>query len=526
MENVKSWKELTLREKIGQTVICLCETDKHIKMCGSIAEFAKKYPIGGIYNNGALVKGHLVDENPDFKKIIDQYNELLRVPLFATGDFPSYATKLGVKLPTQMALGATDDEELAYKAGEFTAENCIKSGLNWIFWPVCDLSASERMLTTIRAIGDKWDLNAKMIKQELRAMKDKNVISNLKHFPGTATTHYIDSHLAPADNDTPFEFWNNTYGNMYRELMKENPPTIMTGHYNFIDYQHDNVGEDYPPATLSYDITTKLLREELGFKGVVVTDALVMGGFAGVDATDNCIKSFLSGNDILLWPAYEYIDEMEKRILSGEIDEALLDAAVERIWNLKKEYGIIDNIEIKSDADKDFFKNIADSISKKSITLINNYNDMLPLNKEKIENVLIVAVTPSDEQFKALSLLKGEFEKYGCKARLERNIWKDDLEVISDDYDLIFFALCRTFHQPIGPLDFWGDEACSIWTSNCSDKTKTVVASFGTPYLYKYYKKSKISYINAYAFDYDTISSTVEALFGDIEFKGKSSVTL
>jgi beta-glucosidase-like glycosyl hydrolase len=164
-------------------------------MCGSIAKFAEKYPIGGIFNNGGLVKGLLVDENPDFKKIVDEYNKHLRVPLFATADFANYAKKFGLKLPSQMALGATDDEELAYKAGEFIANDCIKSGLNWILWPVCDLSVSEKLPTTVRAISDKWDLNAKLVNQEINAMRDKKIISTLKHFPG-CTEIDLDVHLA------------------------------------------------------------------------------------------------------------------------------------------------------------------------------------------------------------------------------------------------------------------------------------------------------------------------------------------
>lgn len=525
MKKVSSWRELSLREKIGQTVICLCETEKHIALCGSLEKFAEKYPIGGIFNNGGLVKGLLVDENPDFKKIVDKYNECLRVPLFATADFANYASKFGVKLPSQMAVGATDSEELAYKAGDFIANDSINSGINWIFWPVCDMSYSEKVPTTVRALSDNWELNARLVTQEIRAMRNKKVISTLKHFPGH-TEIELDVHLAPADNKTPLDLWWNTYGNMYKEIIKENPPALMTGHDNFIEYQTEMIDGEYPPATLSYELTTKLLREELGFKGVVVTDALCMGGFAGIKAVDNCVRSFLAGNDVLLWPAYEYIDEMERKILSGEIDEAVLDKSVERIWNLKKEFGIIDDEVQEAHKDEEFYKEIATSISHKSLTLINNYNNMLPLDKEKCKNVLIVAVTPSDVQFEALSKLKDNFEKYGCKADVVRNIWTDDLEKLSDKYDNIVFALCRTFHQPIGPMDFWGEEATSIWASNTSDKNKTMILNFGTPYMYKYYKKSGYTYVNTYAFDSSTVESVVKAVMGDIEFEGKSSVKL
>ena len=109
MEKVKSWKELTLREKIGQTVICLCETEKHVEMCGSIEKFLEKYPIGGIFNNGGIVKGLLTGSNPNIKNIAKEYNKHLRVPVILTADHGSFVSKSNIHLPPQMALGAAND---------------------------------------------------------------------------------------------------------------------------------------------------------------------------------------------------------------------------------------------------------------------------------------------------------------------------------------------------------------------------------------------------------------------------------
>jgi len=313
---------------------------------------------------------------------------------------------------------------------------------------------------------------------------------------------------------------------MYKELFEAGAPAIMTGHINLKNYQSENYNAVYPVATMSYELTTKLLREELGFKGVTVTDALVMGGFSGEGAVESCVKSFLAGNDVLLWPPYEYIDEMEKRILLKQIDESLLDAAVERIWNLKKEYGVLDENEIFSESDETFFKEIAEEISEKSLTLVSDENNLIPFNKNKVKNVYIVGVTPDDSQYEALCMLKKEFEKYGCNVTMRRNAWTSDIEDACKNHDLILFALCRTMHKPIGPLDFWGDEATSIWSSNCSDKKKTVIVSFGTPYLYRYYKNSKMTYANAYSSSPYFIKSLVKAMFGDIGFEGKTSVKL
>ncbi len=527
MKKVTSWKELTLREKIGQTVICLCETDKHIEMCGSVEKFLKKYPVGGIFNNGGIVKGLLTGSNPDIKNIIKKYNENLRVPLFLSADHGSFVGKLNLGLPPQMALGAANDEELAYKAGVFKAEDAKITGIHWLFWPVCDINMSNRSpVTDIRSVSDKYELVTKIVKAEVKAMEDCGIISTLKHYPGTPYNEYIDPHLASFDNETPLELWRNTYGKMYKELFEAGAPSIMIGHINLKEYQTANENGEYPVATLSYELTTKLLREELGFKGVTVTDALVMGGFSGTKAVENCIKCFLAGNDVLLWPSYEYIDEMEKRILSGEIDESILDAAVERIWNLKAKYGILDEVELKSDADEKLFFETVREISEKSLTLVSNENKLIPLDKNKIKNVYIVGVTPDDRQYNDMCLLKDEFEKYGCNVTMRRNAWTSDVEEAGDKNDLVLFALSRTMHSPIGPLDFWGEEATSIWASNCSDKDKTIVASFGTPYLYRYYKNAKISYINAYSSTPEVIKAFVRALFGEIGFEGKSSVEL
>jgi len=527
MEKVSSWKELTLREKIGQTVICFCEVDKHIEKFGSVEAFLERYPVGGLFNNGGLVKGLLTGANKDYRQIVERYNKHLRVPLFTAADQGTFAQLHGIGLPSQMSIGATDDESMAYKAGEFQAENFAQSGINWGFWPCCDLNISRLSpVIDTRSVGDTPDLSVKIVKEEIRAMKDRGVIATIKHYPGVPYDDYVDSHLAPCDNETPFEYWMQTYGKMYKKLFESGVPAVMTGHVNLTDYQKEKIDGSCPPATMSYELTTKLLREELGFEGVTVTDALNMGGFCGENALENTVRSFLAGNDVLLWPMYEYIDEMERRILNGEIDEKILDTAVERIWNLKKEYGILDGKPFESYESAEFYQRRARDISEKCLTLLNNHDNMLPLGKNKIKNVCVIAVTPDDNEYKILSCMKGEFEKYGCNVTFRRNAWLNDVEEAAEKNDLIIFALSRTVHHPIGPLDFWGEEATTVWTSNSSDKNKTVIANFGSPYIYRYYKKSGITYVNCYTPSKDTVAAFVKAVFGEIEFEGKSTVKL
>lgn len=524
MEKVTSWKELTLREKIGQTVICLCETEKHIAMCGSVEAFLKKYPIGGMFNNGGLVKGLLTGENLGFKKTLEEYNRYLRVPLIGTADRGAFAAGEGLQLVPQMALGAADDEALAYKAGEYMAMDCRLSGVHWVFWPVCDLNMSAMSpIVNTRAVSDDPALTERIVAAQVQALRDHGVAATLKHYPGSPYNETIDYHLAPVDNETPMELWWATYGKLYGSLIEKGAPTIMTSHVNLADYQTQRIDGSYPSATMSRELVNGLLRKELGFRGVTVTDALVMGGFCGTGSLENTVRSFLAGNDVMLWPAYEYMDVMEEKILAGEIDERVLDAAVERIWNLKKEYGVLEPRPAPEETEV-YFRTRVEEAAEKCLTLVNNRFGILPARD--LKKVCIVGVTPDDGQYEDLCLLKDEFEKYGCQVIMRRNIWTDEAEQAARENDLLLFALCRTPHHPIGPLDFWAEEATSIWSSNCADKTKTLVCSFGSPYLYRYYAKSGVTYVNAYSSAPHVVKAFVRAVMGQIPFAGRTPVKL
>lgn len=523
MTQVKDWRELTLREKIGQTVILLSHTDKHIEKCGSIERFLERYPIGGLHCSGSEVKGFHMEANTSFPALLSEYNKHLRVPLFGVADNGFFASKNGINAPVQMALGAADDEELAFRVGEFRAEDAKHSGLHWCFWPNADMTFTrEDPVTSTRATGDDPELVYRMIKKQCEGMLSRGVIPCLKHFPGFVSDSYIDSHLAPHSSEITAEEWEATYGALYRKLFALDFPSIMVAHSAIPALQNDAEDGVYPTATLSYDLTTTLLRQKLGFRGVTVTDALIMGGFSGENAVENTIRSFLAGNDVLLWPRVEYIDEMEKRILAGEIDTRRLDEAVERIWRLKAEFGVLDGHVNSSREPVEFFLNIAKEAAAKGLTLVSDDRGLFPLDRERIKSVKIVGVTPDDKEYETLTALCDEFEKRGIRATIRRNGWVTSLEPELEQNDLMLFALSRNVHRPIGPLDFWGGEATTIWSSNSLPRGKVAVISFGTPYLYKYYHESRLPYINAYGCSAEAVKAVVAAMLGEAPFTGKT----
>lgn len=521
-------KDLTLREKIGQTVIALCTPEKYADLCGSAEAFIKKYPIGGLYPCGGLEKGLMRSVSREtFDETMAEYNKYSKVPLIAACDGPTDDEGI-VSFGNQMVLGAANDLELSYEYGKSIASKISACGLHWLFSPCVDLNMSASSpIINVRSISDDVDIAIPIAKQIIKGMQDCGIAATAKHFPGSDDKESVDPHLAPVSNRISKEKWDATYGKLYTALFEDGLCSVMTGHQNLIAYQTEQVGGICPPTTMSHEVVSGLLKGKLGFEGVVVTDALAMGGFTGANGIENQVKCFAAGNDMLLWPSLAYIDEAEQKILAGEIPMERLDDAVSRILELKRRLGILDgNFQRMAydEADEAHAQAIAEKISEKGITLVRNELGLIPF--QNLKKVLIVGVTPADRCYADLGGLKASFEKFGIAADMQRDIWQDELYEKQQQYDLIVFALCRLAHQPIGPLEFWGDNASSIWASNSADPKKVVIASFGSPYTFQYYRETKLTYINAYSPADSVYDAFVKGLLGKIPFVGKSPVTL
>ncbi len=514
-------KDMTLREKIGQTIM-IQHPQEYIDRFGSVKNFLEKYPIGSLYI-GSEIAGAPIGESSAEKDMIEEFKKCSKQPFLIGGDFNSRISgNMFFKLPNQMALGATDDEQLAYEWGVMIGSAARKAGLHWIFMPVADLNLNiNNPVINIRSLTDNPELTERLLTKVVQGIQDCGVAATAKHFPGCGADD-IDVHVTRSDSTQTKDEWDKTYGRAFSAMINEGVASVMTTHGSLPCYQSENECVDglYKTATVSKDITTGLLKEKLGFEGVVVTDGLIMGGFSG----SNCeleIEAFLAGSDILLWPTLEYMDVLEQKILSGEIPESRLDDAVERILKLKQQTYLMQDFEEKSiDSEK-----IVKEAAEKSITLLSNKNHLLPIDKNKIKNILLVLVSARKESVEEMKKLKDIFERYGINVTIEGDIWIPKLREHEKNNDLIIFAISRT-PGGIGSIDIYGDNAVSVWASQASDKSKTVIASFGNPYLFKKYYKHIETYINAYSSTEESLEAFVKCIFGEIPFVGKSPVEL
>jgi len=533
------WQRLSLREKIGQTVMLKTDLERFTELGnGSLEEFFKTYPVGGIF------MAHWEYDNPRtdtavaalITQQIASYQAASPIPLVFAEDFE---TGVGgslagfTQLPRLMALGACNDPQLAYDYGKAVALQAKSLGIHWLFHPVADLNLNPQSpIANTRAMTDDPGLAVRLLSQQIKGMQKVGVAATIKHFPGDGTSAF-DQHLTTTANALSLDEWRRTFGLVYQELINAGVSSVMIGHICLPTYQQQSHRGQLLPGTLSSELMLGLLKGELGFSGLVLSDALEMAGFAGYydSQVEAEIASFLAGTDMLLWPSLEYIDELERRIEHGLIPQERLDNAVARVWELKRRWGVLQPTappSALSAEERLFIEGTAQRVAEKGITLVNGDPLVLSRKPEQGQQLLLVVVAAEDRT-KEYETTRNLLQAHGYTVDLVENLsmeyWGDGLAKL-ERYAKVILCLDYHPHQPIGDVYPRGAEAMTIWIANRLPRGKLVVVSFGNPYLVPGYFKKAATGINAYSNDVSTQHAVVRALVGDIPFAGISPVKL
>lgn len=529
-------KDLTLREKIGQTVVLLSGRTKEKALAGSLEEFLARYPVGGFFVGAEIIKDVMSSNGfAQVKEATEEYKAATRIPLIFASDLENGCGSMipGLtKLPFPMALGAANDEQLAYDYGKATALEGRLAGVNWTFSPVADLNANRfNPITAIRAISDKPERAIPLLKALVRGLQDHGIAATAKHFPGDGCD-YRDQHLTTTRNPLSEQEWLRQHGAVFQALVDDGLMSVMTGHIALPSFQRETEpGRRYLPATLSRELTDELLKRRMGFGGVVVSDALIMGGYLKWFERDAAyLKSMQAGTDMMLWPELSYFDVMERAVESGELPIGRLDDAVSRILEMKRKLGLLGAGTAERpnppsmEASNAFATRVSIEVAERSLTLVRDERGLLPLAESKPNNVLVVGITSADSDYNDLDTFRQAFQERGIEATLRRNIWYEELVAIEGNYDLIVYAPIVRHHRPMGPLAFFGDQASSCWSALTAGREKSVVVSFGSPYVIEDYFDMAATAINAYSNVPSTHRAVVRALLGEIPFAGRSPV--
>ncbi len=275
-------------------------------------------------------------------------NRPLGIPIHTTLDqegngSENYTLGNPVLLPAPMGLASTGDTNLVYRAGDVLAKQLTSAGINWIHSPQLDVNTNHRNPeVATRAYSDNCDIVIRYARETSKAFRDNNLIATGKHFPGRGDSA-TDSHNCLPEVLLSEKRLRDVHIRPYIDLIAEGLPAVMIAHTVYPSLDND------VPATLSKRIITDLLKKELGFKGVVTSDNMLMGGIVSrYNIVDACISAINAGQDLILLRSesplceevfYSLLEAAKNKVIS----EKRLNDANARVLRLKYEYGLFDN---------------------------------------------------------------------------------------------------------------------------------------------------------------------------------------
>lgn len=456
---------------------------------------------------------------------------------------------------TNMGVGATGDTLHAYRQGVICAEGCNEVGINWTFAPVCDLNLNYMSsVIGIRAYGSDVDLVSDMSAAFIKGVQENGVAACFKHFPGDGVD-FRDQHVTPSVNSLSCEEWDRTYGKIYQRMIDEGAMTCMAGHITQPAYSMklnpDLTYGECLPASFSRELLTGLLREKMGFNGLIVTDAAQMGAMCASLPRESVVPlSIEAGCDMFLF--YCDFEEdaafMENGLKNGILSRKRLDEAVTRVLALKATLGLHKSVFRESHyrEQAELFDRWTKEACQASVTLTKNLReDLFPITPERYPKLLLYShvsetVDPPVMRPEMGKFLAGDKEKLFRyfveklkKEGFETEVYTEELgqekklnayhsrEAVKE-YDLaLHFANVEKEHGRAERLAYQGH--CANDAPYTDMYIPTILISVTSPYLLADAPRVKTA-VNCYTNTEDAVDALIDKLTGRTPFTGKSPV--
>ncbi len=375
----KTYKRLSQDEKLGQLFIVALYTNRGESEIDKVRNIVSNDKIGGLIL--------MQDDAAREIKLVNEFQQKSKVPLMIGMDaewgvFQRIPT--AHKYPWAMTLGAIQDKSLIEQMAAKIAEDCHRMGINWDFAPVVDVNTNpNNPIIGNRSFGSEVSNVVSSALSYSNGLQNNNILAAIKHFPGHGDTN-TDSHLDLPVVSHNLERLNSVEIAPFKALMDKGIGGVMVAHL-YVPALESGKGI---PASVSKNIITGLLKDQLGYKGLIITDALNMGAVANkykpgeLDA-----MAFKAGNDIMLFSqgVAEGKKLIQKAIDNGEIPQARVEESVKKILLTKYFLGLDQyqpkNPEnINSDLNNDSHKTLVQNLYSNALTLLKNEKNLLPLN--------------------------------------------------------------------------------------------------------------------------------------------------
>lgn len=535
---------MTLDEKIGQLFLLNSMGNE------TADEAIARMDEAGISPCGFLLRGALSKE---IRHKVGQLQSHYAIPLFIAGDLDRGASNMiqdGTACGHQMEISATGDPELAYQTGLICAKECAAVGANWNFGPVVDIDMNPRNpITNVRSFGSDPDKVLTFASAIARGMREGGLIPCVKHWPGDGVDER-DQHFLASVNSLSKEDWDATFGKVYRGMIDDGIETLMSAHIlqpAYARFFNPTVkDEDILPGSLNADMHNRLLREKMGFNGLIVTDATSMAGFTEClprsKAVPLCIAN---GADIFLFcrNLAEDVSFMKQGVADGVLTEQRLNEAVTRILALKakinlhtkKKNGTI----LPPESAMNIFETkrghkLAKEIAERGITLVKDTQRLLPLHPTVQKNIYMVVIGDKPGYHNAkggyAAIFTKEMEKHGFRITAfdpddpnsAKEIGTCSIKEFRSKYDvLLYFCNVQSNGSDSAARISWPGLRATI--PNMLHDVPTMMVSIDNPY--HLLDAPRIpTYINAYTSEDVVVETLVEKLAGESPFVGKSPV--
>lgn len=550
-------KTMSIEEKIGQ-LFFLMAADNKKKTLDEISSISP----GGVMLRPMKAK-----------KVIQGHNYLqskAKIPLYLAANLECGGNGLaeeGTNIGHHMLIAATDDSELAYQKGLTCIQEAQALGGNMSFAPIIDINFNwENPITNIRSFGDDVERVSKMSRRYVDGVQECGGFVTIKHFPGDGVDGR-DQHVIKTINSLSYQDWMKTFGKVYKDNIENGATGLMAGHIAFPAYfkQHNIVDEDHlTPASLSKTLLVNLLRNDLNYNGLIMTDASLMTGFGAEGERKNLVpQAIANGNDMFLFSknVQEDFDFMLEGYRNGVLTEERINEALERILGLKAKENLHINRKLASTNGDEQLQtstslDLAKQVADKGVTLVQDTQNLLPLNKNNVKRIGIISLGNEKTLFDMLAESEGIFMKMMLKFMAGNKPKSHELfgkKLTEEGFEVSFIdhtrlsVMMKTVKQTIA--DFKKEFDVIIYFVKKDTKSNqtnlrlefksfggldspwfiheipTMLVSVGNPY-HQYDLDNVKTVINGYSPTDDVISAVIEKMLGRSEFKGVSPVKL
>ncbi len=521
-------KTMSLEEKIGQLIMVTSISgnngkDQNIE---KVLDFIGKNRVGGVL--------FLKSDPYQLATLTNLYQDKSKIPLFIAIDGEnglSFRIDSIVQYPYLIGLGAIPDDSLLYRMGREIGQQCRTLGINVNFAPVGDVNSNpDNPVINYRSFGQDPNVVARKSWQLAKGMQEENIIVSLKHFPGHGNTSFDSHHMLP-EIDRDYSCLDSVDFLPFKACIDSGITGIMSAHIYLSKIDQKKI-----PATLSKKVMTSILRDTLGFEGLIFSDGMNMKGITSLYSEgEAAVEALKAGVDVI-----EFVLNPEKVIVSikeaiekGELSEKDINRKCYKVLSAKLWAGVLDvkPVEIRDlnmRLNKLEYQLTSRLLSEKSITVIKNQNSLIPL--KKLDTLKIASLSIGCD---TITYFQRGLERYsnidhffiGKEAKDERI---DQIISVLKNYNLVIVGVHGT---KMLPSKRYGITDCQISSvKNVCANFNSVIVYFGNPYSLNYLRdqENENAKVEILTYSESKYSQDIasQLIFGAIGSKGRLPVSV